>query len=85
MRDLFGMDEFFYITNPSIYNTKNQRRERDFWAIRYPNLKSKHIKGFYALRQLKETSVLTSYSRIGTSAKEWYDLNDDTVHPKIRD
>ena len=79
--DLFGMDEFFYITNPSIYNTKNQRRERDFWAIRYPNLKSKRIKGFYALRQLKETSVLTSYSRIGTSEKEWYDLNDDTVKP----
>ena len=75
----FGMDEFFYITNPSIYNTKNQRRERDFWAIRYPNLKSKRIKGFYALRQLKETSVLTSFSRIGTSKKEWYDLNDDTV------
>ena len=38
--DKFGMDEFFYITNPSIYNKKNQRVEHDFWAIRYPNLRN---------------------------------------------
>lgn len=77
--NLFGLDEFFYITNPSIYNKKNQRVEADFWATCYPNLKSKHIKGFYALRKLKETSVLMSYSRIGTNQKEWYDISDDTV------
>ena len=77
--DLFGIDEFFYITNPAIYNKRNQRVEHDFWAIRYPNLISKHIKGFYALRKLKETSVLMCYSRIGTNEKEWYDINTDIV------
>lgn len=69
----FVMGEFYYITNDRIYNCRtNQRREKDFWAIRYPNLKYNHIKGFYALKELKETSVLMSYTRVSPSTQKWW-------------
>lgn len=72
----FRMEEFNYITNQSIYNPRtNKRFERDFKAIHYPNLKSNKIKGFYALTQLKETSVLMSYSRVSSGEKKWWDVD----------
>lgn len=83
----FRMDEFYYVINPNIYKTENQRREKDFWSIRYPNLKSKHVKGFYALRQLKESSALMSYSRIGTDKRKWWNsfTNDERdCEPKFK-
>lgn len=81
----FVMGEFYYITNNSIYNSRtNQRREKDFWAIRYPNLKYNHIKGFYALKELKETSVLMSYTRVSPSTQKWWnngEIKDTNPHP----
>ena len=69
----FVMGEFYYITNDGIYNSKtNQCRKKDFWAIRYPNLKYNHIKGLYALKELKETSVLMSYTRVSPSTQKWW-------------
>lgn len=73
----FRMEEFLYVTNPAIYNNNHQRKERDFWAIRYPNLKIGRIKKFYALRELKETSVLLSYTRVSTESKKWWSIEED--------
>ena len=81
----FVMGEFYYITNDGIYNSKtNQCRKKDFWAIRYPNLMYKHIKGFYALKELKETSVLMSYTRVSPSTQKWWnngEIKDTNPHP----
>ena len=74
----FEMSEFYYITNHAIYNqTTHKRAERDFKAIYYPNLRLSRIKGFYALTQLKETSVLLSYNLVSNNSKDW--LNIDTL------
>ena len=81
----FVMGEFYYITNDGIYNSKtNQCRKKDFWAIRYPNLKYNHIKGFYALKELKETSVLMSYTRVSPTTQKWWnngEIKDTDPHP----
>ena len=84
----FVMGEFYYITNDGIYNSKtNQCRKKDFWAIRYPNLKYNHIKGLYALKELKETSVLMSYTRVSPSTQKWWnngeikDIDPQKVDP----
>lgn len=83
----FRMDEFHYVTNSAIYKNGNQRREKDFWSIRYPHLRSKHVKGFYALRQLKESSALMSYSRIGTDKRKWWNISakeEKDCDPKLK-
>ena len=88
IKDNFEMEEFNYITNDKIYNNNtNQHREKDFWAIRYPNLKYNHIKGFYALKELKETSILMSYTRVSPSTQKWWnngelkDIDPQKVYP----
>ena len=78
------MGEFNYITNPANYKNNNHRCETDFHAIRYPNLKSKHVKGIYALTQLKETSVLLNYKRISNAEKRWWSIvqnEEATIKP----
>lgn len=81
----FVMGEFYFITNDRIYYSRtNQCREKDFWAIHYPNLKYNHIKGFYALKELKETSVLMSYTRVSPSTQKWWnngEIKDTDPHP----
>ena len=72
----FRMEEFYYITNAAIYGNNNQRTEMDFCSIRYPNLKSRRIRRFYALKKLKETSALMSYKRVSTESKKWWSIED---------
>lgn len=73
----FRMEEFYYITNAAIYGNNNQRIERDFWSIRYPNLQSGRIRRIYALQKLKETSALMSYKRVSTDSKKWWSISKE--------
>lgn len=80
----FKMAEFFYITNRHNYNQRtNKRHEIDFKATFYPNLKNDFIGGFYALTQLKETSVLMSYSRVSNKPKKWLDSQTCIENPNM--
>lgn len=78
-----SIDEFNYITNQRLYgnNNVNNSDRYNFCAVRYPNLKSPShcIKGIYALRRLKETSVLMSYTRVipDGNMKKWWSVEDE--------
>lgn len=88
-----SIDEFNYITNHGLYgnNNVNNSDRQNYCAVRYPNLKSPShcIKGIYALRRLKETSVLMSYTRVipGGNLKKWWSVNEqkeiDDKQPKV--
>lgn len=81
--DEIRMGEFNYITNPNIYRN-NHRLEKDYHSIRYPNLKSKRIKSIYSLTQLKETSVLLSYTRISNGEKRWWSIENNREIDRMR-
>lgn len=77
--DNLDMDsqEYVYITNPQNYNRRGSNKKKNFWAKRYPNLQVDFIKCIYSINQLKETSVVPSFTRIAPKGDsiQWYDIN----------
>lgn len=76
--------EYVYITNPQNYNKKGSNKKKNFWAKRYPNLKVDFIKCIYSINQLKETSVVPSFTRIAPKGDriKWYDINTHSENDK---
>ena len=75
-----AISEFNYVTNPHLYrNNRNERSEKDFTAVRYPNIHTNEIKNIYALTQLKETSVLLNYTRGSNKQCDWWNIAQNRV------
>ncbi len=74
------ISEFNYITNEYLYrNNRNERSEKDFTAVRYPNIHTNEIKKIYALTQLKETSLLLNYTRGSNQQCDWWNIDQNKV------
>ena len=79
-----AISEFNYVTNPHLYrNNRNERSEKDFTAVRYPNIHTNEIKNIYALTQLKETSVLLNYTRGSNKQCDWWNIDQNRVDEMI--
>lgn len=75
-----AISEFNYVTNPHLYrNNRNERSEKDFTAVRYPNIHTNEIRNIYALTQLKETSVLLNYTRGSNRQCDWWNIAQNRV------
>ena len=75
--DQLSMDEkeFLYITGN--YAVNNIILGLDFLSYRYPNVRLPSVLCVYALRRLKEVSVLLSYSRVSNQPMRWWDVQQN--------
>lgn len=81
----FDMQEYAYITNAGNYNAGINKKDDEFYAMRYDNLKHPFVQKFYSILKLREDSTIPCFTRISNKNARWLNLKtkrEEEMEPK---